>query len=85
VCERERDREREIYSVKQRGAYLQHSFKICHEKMLPGVLQKFPASTWVCKGTITGQGKNSKQGVQGWTKTKYVNVMFQLKNIIYDV
>ena len=30
-----------MYSVKQRGAYLQHSFKIYHEKMVPGMLQKF--------------------------------------------
>jgi hypothetical protein len=74
-----------MYSVKQRGAYLQHSFKICHDKMLPKKKKKFPASTWVCKRTITGQGKNSKQWVQGWTKTKQMNVMFQLKNIIYDV
>jgi hypothetical protein len=62
-----------MYSVKQSGqsgAYLQHSFKICHEEMLPGVLQKFPASTGVCKRTITGQWKNSKQRVQGWTRTK---------------
>jgi hypothetical protein len=59
-----------MYSVKQRGAYLQHSFKIYHEKMLPGVLQKFPASTGLCKRTITRQWKNSKQWVQGWTITK---------------
>jgi len=61
VCVCEREREREVYSVKQRGAYLQHALKICHEKTLPGVLQKFPASTRVCKRTITGQWKNSNK------------------------
>ena len=66
----EREREREMYYVKQRGAYLQHSFKICHVKTLPGVPQKFPASARVCKRTITGQWKNSKQWVQGQTKIK---------------
>jgi len=59
-----------MYSVKQRGAYLQHSFNIRHEKMLPGVLQEFRESTGVCKRTITVQQKNSKQQVHGWTKTK---------------
>jgi hypothetical protein len=38
--------------------------------MLPGVVQKFPASTRVCKRTITGQWKNSEHWVQGWAKTK---------------
>jgi hypothetical protein len=33
----------------------------------------------VCKRTITGQWKNYVLWVQGWTKTKYKNVMFQLK------